>query len=183
MPAAGFLPAVASPNANSGWNRVFRVHQPENPPCLRLALRQRRQPPAGLRDQRFGRVFLCERARGSLLFSESVRARLPIGRNSGGSKFRQRARYLCFFLKAAKNSAAGVSPSTISRNIEAAMPQSARDLVDSGKKRLYADKNPQKALSDFESAVAKAPGSYEAYYLIGMTYITLRRSCAGRSNP
>ncbi len=47
------------------------------------------------------------------------------------------------------------------------MPKAARDLVDSGKEKLYAGKNPQKALSDFESAVAKAPGYYEAYYQIG----------------
>src|SRR5271165_2085904 len=69
------------------------------------------------------------------------------------------------FLKTPKNSAvrAPLSPSISAH--ELSMPKSARDLVESGKKKLYADKNPQRALNDFESAVAKAPDYYEALYL------------------
>jgi tetratricopeptide (TPR) repeat protein len=102
-------------------------------------------------------------------------AEIPVEVNFGSE------RGISVFLKAAKTSAAGVPPATISAH-EAGMPQSARDLVDSGKKKLYADKNPPKALSDFESAVAKAPGYYEAYYLIGMTYLTLGDPARAETN-
>ncbi len=56
---------------------------------------------------------------------------------------------------------------------EMSMPQKARDLLASGGKKLYADKNPQAALADFQQAISIAPGYYEAYYQIGMTYLTL----------
>ncbi|HXN71455.1 MAG TPA: tetratricopeptide repeat protein [Candidatus Acidoferrales bacterium] len=53
------------------------------------------------------------------------------------------------------------------------MPQKARDLLSSGEKKLYFDKNAQAALADFQQAVGIAPGFYEAYYQIGMAYLTL----------
>ena len=49
------------------------------------------------------------------------------------------------------------------------MPQKARDLVYSGKQKVYYGKNLADGLTDFQSAVAIAPDYYEAYYQIGMT--------------
>jgi tetratricopeptide (TPR) repeat protein len=56
---------------------------------------------------------------------------------------------------------------------EMSMPQKARDLISSGAKKLYFDKNAQAGLADFQQAVSIAPGFYEAYYQIGMAYLTL----------
>jgi len=56
---------------------------------------------------------------------------------------------------------------------ELSMPQNARDLLSSGEKKLYFDKNPQAGLADFQQAVSIAPGFYEVYYQIGMAYLTL----------
>jgi tetratricopeptide (TPR) repeat protein len=58
---------------------------------------------------------------------------------------------------------------------ELSMPQKARELVESGKKKLYADKNAEGGLQDFQQAIATAPGYYEAYYQAGMADITLGR--------
>ncbi|HXN72414.1 MAG TPA: tetratricopeptide repeat protein [Candidatus Acidoferrales bacterium] len=56
---------------------------------------------------------------------------------------------------------------------EMSMPQKARDLLASGEKKLYSDKNPKMALLDFQQAVSVAPSFYEVYYQIGMAYLTL----------
>lgn len=56
---------------------------------------------------------------------------------------------------------------------ELSMPEKARNLMDAGKKKLYQDKNAAGSLADFQQAVAAAPGYYEAYYQIGMAYLTL----------
>ena len=56
---------------------------------------------------------------------------------------------------------------------EMSMPQKARDLMASGEKKLYSDKKPQEALTDLQQAVSVAPTYYEAYYQIGMAYLTL----------
>jgi Carboxypeptidase regulatory-like domain/Tetratricopeptide repeat len=55
---------------------------------------------------------------------------------------------------------------------EMSMPQAARDLLAEGKKKLYTDKNAEGALQEFQSALAAAPGYYEAYYQIGMAQLT-----------
>src|SRR5260370_32319347 len=54
------------------------------------------------------------------------------------------------------------------------MPQSSRDLLASGKKKLYSEKNAQAALKDFQSAMRKAPSFYEAYCQAGMAYLYLQ---------
>jgi tetratricopeptide (TPR) repeat protein len=56
---------------------------------------------------------------------------------------------------------------------ELSMPAKARDLVSAGKKKLYAEKNAQGALQDFQSAITAAAGYYEAYYQVGMAYVSL----------
>ena len=68
---------------------------------------------------------------------------------------------------------ADASPAASLSAHEMSMPQKARDLLASGEKKLYLDKNPQAGLVDFQQAVSIAPGFYEAYYQIGMAYLTL----------
>ncbi len=72
----------------------------------------------------------------------------------------------------ASDPAAVISAANISAH-EMSMPQKARDLLASGEKKLYSDKNAQAGLADFQQAVAIAPGFYEVYYQIGMAYLTL----------
>ena len=59
---------------------------------------------------------------------------------------------------------------------ELAIPAAARDLLDSGKKKLYSEKNGEAALRDFQSAIKTSPNFYEAYYLAGMAYLALQNS-------
>jgi tetratricopeptide (TPR) repeat protein len=59
---------------------------------------------------------------------------------------------------------------------ELAVPQAARDLLTSGQKKLYTDKDAHAALRDFELATRKAPNFYEAYYQAGMAYLALQNS-------
>ena len=56
---------------------------------------------------------------------------------------------------------------------ELSMPRAARDLVASGKKKLYADKNARGGLADLQKAVLIAPNYYEAHYQIGMAHLTV----------
>ena len=58
---------------------------------------------------------------------------------------------------------------------ELSMPEAARDLMASGRKKLYQDKNAQGALSDFQAATKKAPNYYEAYYQSGVACLTLQQ--------
>lgn len=68
--------------------------------------------------------------------------------------------------------AATSSPSTVSAH-ELSMPSKARELMDSGKKKLYIDKDAQSGLEDFKQAVSIAPGYYEARYQTGLAYLAL----------
>ena len=179
MPAAGFLPAVASPNANlTGVVYSEATNQRIRHASVWLCDSGGNRLQDSVTSDSGEFAFLSVHA-GAFILKVSAPgyqpAEIPVEVSFGTE------RGVSVFLKAAKTSAAVGLASSISAH-EAAMPQSARDLVDSGKKRLYADKNPQKALSDFESAVAKAPGYYEAYYLIGMTYIALRDSAQAEAN-
>jgi hypothetical protein len=56
---------------------------------------------------------------------------------------------------------------------ELSMPAKARDLMASGKKKLYKDKDAAGSLADFQQAISDAPGYYEADYQIAMAYLTL----------
>jgi TolA-binding protein len=56
---------------------------------------------------------------------------------------------------------------------ELSMPVKARDLMASGKKKLYQDKNPGGGLADFQQAISVAPAYYEAHYQAAMAYLTL----------
>jgi len=58
---------------------------------------------------------------------------------------------------------------------EMSMPQEARELVSSGRVKLYVGKDPKASLEDFKRALAKAPGYYEAQYETGMADVQLGR--------
>jgi hypothetical protein len=179
IPAAGFLPAVANPNANlAGIVYSESTNQRIRHASVWLCDSGGNRLQDSVTSDSGEFSFLSVHA-GAFILKVSApgyqTAEIPVEVNFGSE------RGISVFLKAAKTSAAGVPPATISAH-EAGMPQSARDLVDSGKKKLYGDKNPPKALSDFESAVAKAPGYYEAYYLIGMTYLTLGDPARAEAN-
>jgi tetratricopeptide (TPR) repeat protein len=56
---------------------------------------------------------------------------------------------------------------------ELSMPAKARDLMESGKKKLYEDKNSPGGVADFQQAISLAPGYYEAHYQLAMAYLSL----------
>jgi hypothetical protein len=56
---------------------------------------------------------------------------------------------------------------------ELSMPYKARALMESGRKKVYVDKNVQAGLVDFQRAVAIAPGYYEAHYQIALAGLLL----------
>jgi tetratricopeptide (TPR) repeat protein len=65
---------------------------------------------------------------------------------------------------------------------ELSMPQKARTLMESGKKKVYIDKKVQAGLEDFQRAVAIAPGYYEAHYQIALAGLLLgQRDLAEKS--
>ncbi len=75
-----------------------------------------------------------------------------------------------------KPTAAAASESAAAARISAhemSMPKVARDLLVSGEKKFYVDKNTEGGMADFRSAVAAAPGYYEAYYQIALADATL----------
>jgi Flp pilus assembly protein TadD len=57
---------------------------------------------------------------------------------------------------------------------ELAMAEASRDLLASGKKKLYTEKNAEAALRDFQSSLQKSPQFYEAHYQAGMAYLFLQ---------
>lgn len=56
---------------------------------------------------------------------------------------------------------------------ELSTPTKARELMESGKKKLYQDKDPDGGLADFQKAISVAPDYYEAHYQVAMAYLTL----------
>ncbi|MGB2625853.1 MAG: tetratricopeptide repeat protein [Candidatus Acidiferrum sp.] len=58
---------------------------------------------------------------------------------------------------------------------ELSVPEKARELEISGKRKLYQDRDLAGALSDFERAISIAPGYYEARYNAGMAYWAMAR--------
>jgi hypothetical protein len=86
------------------------------------------------------------------------------------------------FLKRTSALRHGASAGSFISAHELSMPVGARELVASGKRKFYAEKNPQAGLKDFQSAVAKAPSYYEAYYQIGLAYLALKNSADAKKN-
>jgi tetratricopeptide (TPR) repeat protein len=82
-------------------------------------------------------------------------------------------RGISIYLTPVPGDPAATSPAGNVSAHEMSIPQKARDLMASGEKKLYSDKNPQAALTDLQQAVSVAPAYYEAYYKIGMADLTL----------
>ena len=55
------------------------------------------------------------------------------------------------------------------------MPTDARAAYDSGRQKLYHDKEPEGAVEQFQKAVAAAPSFYEAYEQLGVAYLQLAK--------
>jgi tetratricopeptide (TPR) repeat protein len=81
---------------------------------------------------------------------------------------------MMIYLKRLPSTLETPSGSTVSSH-ELSMPTKARDLVYSGKQKVYYGKNLDGGLKDFQNAVVIAPDYYEAYYQIGMTYLELAK--------
>lgn len=56
---------------------------------------------------------------------------------------------------------------------ELSVPEKAREFAESGRRKLYHDKNFTGALADFKQAISVAPGYYEAHYSAGMAYLAM----------
>ena len=82
-------------------------------------------------------------------------------------------RGMTIYLKAAENESPPAAGGASVSAHELSMPAAARTLVENGRKKMYVDKNPQGALSDFRQAISKAPGYYEAYNEMAMADLTL----------
>jgi Carboxypeptidase regulatory-like domain/Tetratricopeptide repeat len=180
LPAAGLLRSLASPLANL-TGIVYSESSNQRIPHASVWLcdkgRNRMQESISTDSGEF--AFLGVR-QGDYILSVSAAGYQPVDLNIEVSFGTEHG--LSVFLKSSGSSAPD-SPggSSVSAH-ELSMPKAARDLFDSGKAKLYADKNPRKALNDFESAVAKAPGYYEAYYQMGMTYLSLRDLAQAEKN-
>lgn len=82
---------------------------------------------------------------------------------------------ISLFLKSVGKSSKGPAAGPSISAHELSMPEAARNLMDSGKKKLYGGNNAEGSLRDFEAAVAKAPDYYEAYYQMGMACLSLQK--------
>jgi len=79
---------------------------------------------------------------------------------------------LAIYLVPEKKDGATDNETTVSAH-ELSMPRKARDLMDSGRKKLYQKKDAKGAVQDFQGAVTAAPDYYEALYQLAMAYVTL----------
>jgi Flp pilus assembly protein TadD len=83
-------------------------------------------------------------------------------------------RGLSVMLKPARKSRPATSQGQTISAHELAMAESSRDLLASGKKKLYTEKNAEGALQDFQTSLQKSPQFYEAHYQAGMAYLLLQ---------
>jgi Carboxypeptidase regulatory-like domain/Tetratricopeptide repeat len=56
------------------------------------------------------------------------------------------------------------------------MPANAREAFDSGKQKLFQEKNPEGSLEEFQKAVTISPGFYEAYEQMSLAYLELGKA-------
>jgi tetratricopeptide (TPR) repeat protein len=59
---------------------------------------------------------------------------------------------------------------------ELSMPVKARNCMESGKKKLYQDKDSAGGVVDFEQAISLAPDYYEAHFQLAMAYLAVGKS-------
>lgn len=90
-------------------------------------------------------------------------------------------RGMTIYLKRSTANQEAPSGATVSAH-ELAMPKKARDLMYSGKQKIYYGKNLDGGLTDFKDAIAIAPDYYDAYYQIGMTYLELAKRDDAENN-
>jgi Tfp pilus assembly protein PilF len=82
-------------------------------------------------------------------------------------------RGMTVYMKPEVNKPASLASGSSVSAHELAMPRAARDLLASGKKKLYADKNARAGLADLQKAILISPNYYEALYQIGMARLTV----------
>jgi tetratricopeptide (TPR) repeat protein len=90
-------------------------------------------------------------------------------------------RGMTIYLKRSTANQEAPNGATVSAH-ELSMPRKARDLMYSGKQKIYYGKNLDGGLKDFQDAIEIAPDYYEAYYQIGMTYLELTKRDDAESN-
>lgn len=78
-------------------------------------------------------------------------------------------------LKALRAKDAPVSDQPTISAHELSMPEAARNLMASGRNKLYKQNDPQGALSEFQAASQKAPNYYEAYLYAGLAFLSLHK--------
>ena len=88
---------------------------------------------------------------------------------------------MTIYLKRVPSTQETSNGSTVSAH-ELSMPTKARDLMYSGKQKVFYGKNLDGGLKDFQEAVAIAPEYYEAYYQIGMAYLELAKRDDAENN-
>jgi tetratricopeptide (TPR) repeat protein len=88
---------------------------------------------------------------------------------------------MTIYLKRSASTQEAPSGTSVSAH-ELSMPKKARDLMYSGKQKVYFGKSLADGLADFQSAVAIAPDYYEAYYQIGMTLMQLSKPQDAENN-
>src|ERR1700757_1686052 len=88
---------------------------------------------------------------------------------------------MTIYLKRLPENQEATTSSTVSVH-ELSMPKKARELMHSGKQKIYFGKNLVAGLADFQTAVSLAPDYYEAYYQIGMTYLQLNNGDDAENN-
>jgi len=81
-------------------------------------------------------------------------------------------RGMAIYLKPISKKQDSPTSNTVSAH-ELSMPAKARELMESGNKKLFQNKDTKGALADFQQALAIAPTYYEAAYEIAMTQLTL----------
>jgi Carboxypeptidase regulatory-like domain/Tetratricopeptide repeat len=92
-------------------------------------------------------------------------------------------RGISVYLKPSKSAASKGQPAMPSiSSHQLSMPEAARKLFDSGMTKLYAEKNPQGAATDFAAAIDKAPDFYEAYYQLAMADLALHNAADEEKN-
>jgi tetratricopeptide (TPR) repeat protein len=79
-------------------------------------------------------------------------------------------------LKPVPDKSASSAPASSVSAHEMSMPQKARDLMASGMKKIYQDKDPKGGLADLEQATKIAPGYYEAYYQLAMAHLAANQN-------
>ena len=86
------------------------------------------------------------------------------------------------FLKPVAVAPAAVAPGSKISAHELSMTPGARDLVESGRKKVYVDKQPQAGVADFQQAIALAPNYYEAYFEIAIADVMLGKKDEAKGN-